>query len=273
DTRLREAGAEAVYCLARGAPKGPNKPRAQLNHQGPLFPGQGYATHSQTWVGEPTWLGSCAARRSAVAVHVGINNTNTADSAITRIARFRQLVSRVLKVDPEIRITFTAIPPKWTSLLRISAGFRQEQNRKARETNFYLQELCRKEGHGFIDGTSQDWNGMIKAEDVHFNKRGSKAAKKKKTDQAAAKKDSYEAILQNQLSQAHQKNSRISPLTQKKQRASISTSDSNDSLVSSREVQEARRKTTYWKARCKELREDNIFLQEQVRAQQALLAF
>ncbi|KAG0436084.1 hypothetical protein HPB47_018154, partial [Ixodes persulcatus] len=57
DTRLREAGAEAVYCLTRGAPKGPNKPRAQLNHQGPLFPGHGYATHSQTWVGEPTWLG------------------------------------------------------------------------------------------------------------------------------------------------------------------------------------------------------------------------
>ncbi|KAM7311981.1 hypothetical protein ISCGN_008886 [Ixodes scapularis] len=57
DTRLREAGAEVVYCLARGAPKGPNIPRAQLNHQGSLFPGHGYATHSQTWVGEPTWLG------------------------------------------------------------------------------------------------------------------------------------------------------------------------------------------------------------------------
>ncbi|KAM7301534.1 hypothetical protein ISCGN_017053 [Ixodes scapularis] len=57
DTRLREAEAEVVYCLARGAPKGPNIPRAQLNHQGPLFPGHGYATHSQTWVGEPTWLG------------------------------------------------------------------------------------------------------------------------------------------------------------------------------------------------------------------------
>ncbi|KAG0441313.1 hypothetical protein HPB47_015989 [Ixodes persulcatus] len=54
DTRLREAGAEAVYCLARGAPKGPNKPRAQLNHQGPLFPGHGYATHSQTWGRAPS---------------------------------------------------------------------------------------------------------------------------------------------------------------------------------------------------------------------------
>ncbi|KAM7298094.1 hypothetical protein ISCGN_018721 [Ixodes scapularis] len=37
------------------------------------------------------------------------------------------------------------------------------------------------------------------------------------------------------------------------------------------EVQEVRRKTKYWKTRCKELREDNIFLQEQVRAQQTLL--
>ncbi|KAG0422392.1 hypothetical protein HPB47_001780, partial [Ixodes persulcatus] len=41
DTRLREAGAEAVYCLAQGAPKDPNISRAQLNHQGPLFPGYG----------------------------------------------------------------------------------------------------------------------------------------------------------------------------------------------------------------------------------------
>ncbi|KAM7304852.1 hypothetical protein ISCGN_014752 [Ixodes scapularis] len=47
DTRLREAGVEAVYCLARGAPKGPNIPRAQLNHQGPLFPGHGKAVVPQ----------------------------------------------------------------------------------------------------------------------------------------------------------------------------------------------------------------------------------
>ncbi|KAG0439187.1 hypothetical protein HPB47_016728, partial [Ixodes persulcatus] len=56
DTRLREAGAEVVYCLTRGAPKGPNLPRARLNHQDALFPGHGKATHSQTWAGEPAWL-------------------------------------------------------------------------------------------------------------------------------------------------------------------------------------------------------------------------
>ncbi|KAG0437521.1 hypothetical protein HPB47_017407 [Ixodes persulcatus] len=49
DTRLREAGAEVVCCLIRGAPKGPNLPRVRLNHQDALFPGHGKATHSQTW--------------------------------------------------------------------------------------------------------------------------------------------------------------------------------------------------------------------------------
>ncbi|KAG0445552.1 hypothetical protein HPB47_014043 [Ixodes persulcatus] len=44
-------------CIASpgGAPKAPNVPGAQLNRKDPLFPG--YATRSQTWVGEPTWLG------------------------------------------------------------------------------------------------------------------------------------------------------------------------------------------------------------------------
>ncbi|KAM7302725.1 thiopurine S-methyltransferase [Ixodes scapularis] len=49
DTRLREAGAKVVCCLTRGAPKGPNLPRVQLNHQDALFPGHGLATHSQTF--------------------------------------------------------------------------------------------------------------------------------------------------------------------------------------------------------------------------------
>ncbi|KAM7292749.1 hypothetical protein ISCGN_025887 [Ixodes scapularis] len=49
DTRLREAGAKVVCCLTRGAPKGPNLPRVQLNPQDALFPGHGLATHSQTW--------------------------------------------------------------------------------------------------------------------------------------------------------------------------------------------------------------------------------
>ncbi|KAG0443506.1 hypothetical protein HPB47_014839, partial [Ixodes persulcatus] len=56
DTRLREAGAEVVYCLTRGAPKGPNLPRVRLNHQDALFPGHGKATHSQTWVGLSHYL-------------------------------------------------------------------------------------------------------------------------------------------------------------------------------------------------------------------------
>ncbi|KAM7304304.1 hypothetical protein ISCGN_014204 [Ixodes scapularis] len=58
DSRLREAGAEVVYWLTRGAPKGPNLPRAWLNHQKAIFPGHGKATHSQTWAGEPDGSGS-----------------------------------------------------------------------------------------------------------------------------------------------------------------------------------------------------------------------
>ncbi|KAM7289044.1 hypothetical protein ISCGN_029181 [Ixodes scapularis] len=57
DSRLREAGAEAVYCLTPGDPKGPNLPRARLNHQDARLRGQRKATHSQTWAGEPAWLG------------------------------------------------------------------------------------------------------------------------------------------------------------------------------------------------------------------------
>ncbi|KAM7298532.1 hypothetical protein ISCGN_019126 [Ixodes scapularis] len=37
--------------------QGPNLPRARLNHQDALFPRHGKATHSQTWAGEPAWLG------------------------------------------------------------------------------------------------------------------------------------------------------------------------------------------------------------------------
>ncbi|KAG0414050.1 hypothetical protein HPB47_008790 [Ixodes persulcatus] len=100
-------------------------------------------------------------------------------------------------------------------------------------------------------------------DETSTQKRNKQAAKKKKSNQAAAKKDSYEAILR--IFCMFQNN-----VQQKRQRAS-DTSDSDDSLVSSSELQEARMKTKYWKARCKELREDNVFLQEQVRAQQALL--
>ncbi|XP_075734685.1 uncharacterized protein LOC142761769 isoform X6 [Rhipicephalus microplus] len=58
--------------------------------------------------------------------------------------------------------------------------------------------------------------------------------------------------------------------TQQKTRLS-SSSSSDDSLVSSSEVTEEKKKTKFWKKRCKELRQDNIFLQEQVSSQQVLL--
>ncbi|CAN7941241.1 unnamed protein product [Ixodes pacificus] len=98
-----------------------------------------------------------------------------------------------------------------------------------------------------------------------------KVANKIKKNQAAVKRDSYEAILHSQLSQAHEKNANTVRVTRKRQPASTSMSSSDDSLVSSNELQEAREKAKFWKSRSKELQEGNKFLQEQVRAQRVLL--
>ncbi|XP_075747856.1 uncharacterized protein LOC142813821 isoform X2 [Rhipicephalus microplus] len=94
------------------------------------------------------------------------------------------------------------------------------------------------------------------------------AARMKKTavNRTAAKKDRYEQILKKQMSHALRQNSEQ---TRKTRLSSSSSSD--DSLVSSSEVTEEKKKTKFWKKRCKELRQDNIFLQEQVSSQQVLL--
>ncbi|XP_049516381.1 BEN domain-containing protein 5-like [Dermacentor silvarum] len=93
-------------------------------------------------------------------------------------------------------------------------------------------------------------------------------ARNKKTviNRAAAKKDRYEQILKKQMNQALQKNSE-----QTRKRRLSSSSSSDDSLVSISELKEEKKKTNFWKERCKELRQDNMFLQEQVRSQQVLL--
>ncbi|KAM7303270.1 uncharacterized protein ISCGN_013243 [Ixodes scapularis] len=82
----------------------------------------------------------------AVVVHVGTNNVG--DSDITRVAKFRQLVSRIMEKNPEIQVAFSAILPR--------------------------EELCRKEGYGFIDGSRQSWSGLLMLDGVHFNKKGSR---------------------------------------------------------------------------------------------------
>ncbi|KAG0445443.1 hypothetical protein HPB47_015086, partial [Ixodes persulcatus] len=77
----------------------------------------------------------------AVVVHVGTNNVG--DSDITRVAKFRQLVSRIMEKNPEIQVAFSAILP-------------------------------REGGYGFIDGSRQSWSGLLMLDGVHFNKKGSK---------------------------------------------------------------------------------------------------
>ncbi|KAG0425356.1 hypothetical protein HPB47_027457 [Ixodes persulcatus] len=95
DTRLQEAGAKVVCCLARGAPKGPNLPRARLNHQDALFPGHGLATHSQTWPGARQYLFLKAPCAAEVRLHlIGINYARTPQRLPhlwLRIARARNL--------------------------------------------------------------------------------------------------------------------------------------------------------------------------------------
>ncbi|XP_070392709.1 BEN domain-containing protein 5-like isoform X1 [Dermacentor albipictus] len=93
-------------------------------------------------------------------------------------------------------------------------------------------------------------------------------ARNKKTvvNRTAAKKDRYEHILKTQMDQALPK---ISVQTRKRRVSSSSSSD--DSLISRAELKEEKEKTKMWKERCMELRQDNMFLQEQVRSQQVLL--
>ncbi|KAG0431393.1 hypothetical protein HPB47_021826, partial [Ixodes persulcatus] len=108
----------------------------------------------------------------AVVVHVGTNNVG--DSDITRVAKFRQLVSRIMEKNSEIQVAFSAILPREVSLRKNDRW--AEHNDEARGTNVILQELCRKEGYGFIDGSRQSWSGLLMLDGVHFNKKGSKAA-------------------------------------------------------------------------------------------------
>lgn len=103
-------------------------------------------------------------------------------------------------------------------------------------------------------------------DDEQASKKATNAARKKACNRAAAKKESYSRILRNQVAQAQQK---ISAERQRKQ--STSSSGSDETIVSSAELEAAKREVRLWKQRCKELRADNVFLQEQVSSQQVLL--
>ncbi|CAN8007274.1 unnamed protein product, partial [Ixodes pacificus] len=93
------------------------------------------------------------------------------------------------------------------------------------------------------------------------------ASKKQKINQSSAKKESYGRILKRHMNQAHKNNA---PAAGRKR--TNSATDSDECLDTMRELENAQKKATFWKAKCKEQRQDNVFLQEQLKGYQALLS-
>ncbi|KAH8021991.1 hypothetical protein HPB51_020601 [Rhipicephalus microplus] len=109
-----------------------------------------------------------------VILHVGTNNVG--EEPLVLIARFRSLISRILDVNPSIRVVVSAILPRQASLRKcqwaLSVRELEAFNTDAGETNAILQALCHKNGYGFVDGTCE-LMGMLKADGVHPTKHGS----------------------------------------------------------------------------------------------------
>ncbi|KAH8028922.1 hypothetical protein HPB51_020500 [Rhipicephalus microplus] len=122
-----------------------------------------------------------------VALHVGTNNVR--EEPLVLIARFRSLISRILDVNPSIRVVVSAFLPRQASLRKcqwaLSVGELEAFSTDAGETNSILQVLCHKNGYGFVDGT-HELMGMLKADGVHVTKRGSQH-KVKKTGRTAVR--------------------------------------------------------------------------------------
>ncbi|XP_049521196.1 uncharacterized protein LOC119448197 isoform X2 [Dermacentor silvarum] len=114
------------------------------------------------------------ANTHVVVLHVGTNNVG--EEPLTRIARFRALISRILDVNPCIRIVVSAILPRQMSFLKcrwaLTARELETSNADARETNAILQALCHKNGYRYLDST-RELSGMLKADGVHPTQRGS----------------------------------------------------------------------------------------------------
>lgn len=111
------------------------------------------------------------------------------------------------------------------------------------------------------------------SDDETVTQKKRQAAKKKKINRSAGKKDSYARILKNHLSQAQERNGSTTRCNngRTRKRAS-SSSDSDESLISSNELQAAKKEASFWQEKCRELREDKIFLQGQVKGFQELLS-
>ncbi|KAH6920646.1 hypothetical protein HPB50_028366 [Hyalomma asiaticum] len=119
-------------------------------------------------------IAQCLADVQVVVLHVGTNNVG--EGPLTLIARFRSLISRIIDVNPCIRVVVSAILPrkasshnyKWALSVRELETF----NTDAGETNAILQALCRKNGYVYVDCT-RELAGMLKADGVHPTQRGS----------------------------------------------------------------------------------------------------
>ncbi|XP_077553292.1 uncharacterized protein LOC144168095 [Haemaphysalis longicornis] len=109
-------------------------------------------------------------------LHVGTNNVG--ECAATRFCRFRTLTSKLLDVNPTVRLVLSATLPRQMSLRKndkwaLTPEDLESCNSEAVETNLLLQELCRKEGHLYLDGSGEPWPRLVKLGGVHPNKRGS----------------------------------------------------------------------------------------------------
>ncbi|KAH8036255.1 hypothetical protein HPB51_021499 [Rhipicephalus microplus] len=112
-----------------------------------------------------------------VVLHVGANNVG--EEPLVLIARFRPLVSRILYVNPSIRVVVSAILSRQANLRKCqwaqSVGESEAFNTDAGETNAISQALCHKNDSGFVDGTCELMR-MLKADGVHPTKRGSQVS-------------------------------------------------------------------------------------------------
>lgn len=107
-------------------------------------------------------------------LHVG-------ECAATRFCRLRTITSKLLDVNPTVRLVLSAILPRQMSLRKNDKWALTPEdleccNSEAAETNLLLQELCRKGSHLYLDGSGEPWPQLVKLDGVHPNKRGSEVS-------------------------------------------------------------------------------------------------
>ncbi|KAH8038597.1 hypothetical protein HPB51_002236 [Rhipicephalus microplus] len=109
-----------------------------------------------------------------IVLPVGTNSVD--EEPLAPIASFRSLISRILDVNPSIRVVVSAILPRQASLRKCQWALSVEEleafHTDAGETNDILQALCHKNSYGFMDGT-RELMGILTPDGVNPTKRGS----------------------------------------------------------------------------------------------------